>query len=1162
MTDSTTEVKTNEDENNEFDENEASHKMDLQSRTAAALGVETMKNLASLTVLIIGLRGVGVETAKNLILTGPKQVTLMDDNACLIADVGSNFFLTEAHVAQGVSRSAACVKALAELNPYCTVDAHTGAMSDDFIQSFGAVVVTVMLPKNDLIRINELCRCRQDANGDPLPSAFILAVTQGVTAHMFTDFGPGHVVTDADGEPSRAFVVQVCEGNKVTIAAKRHGFDDGDEILFEDIEAETPATEEEVSLCELNGLAGVRVKRIYYKYHYKRSDGKIEKRTRQRFNQFTIDVSQTKFAGRTFTAWKNGGLVNEVKAKRVLNFRSLADTLPAPCYGDPNYGLSAFFGPQHPDQGAWEGGAGKTLHLLLNTALQFHEEKGNFPQLHCEDDSRAFGALYRKMNDEHKESGVDGVITADSVDSRRVNAYSWFFAAELTGYCAFLGGVAAQEVVKKFGKYTPIFQWLHSDHAQFIGGQIPSDAIPQNCRYDHQISIFGKAFQYKISNQKIFLVGTGALGCEYMKGLALMGVGTGPSGKVWCTDMDRIEISNLSRQFLFRARHVGQPKSTTAAASAREMNPAFNVEALEMKVWPETEDYFTDEFWDRLDLCWNALDNVQARKYTDNKCLLHGKPLLESGTMGTKCNSEVIIPYKTKSYNDGEEQEVEGIPMCTLQNFPYLPIHCIEWARSSFGNFEQDPKTYNAFFEDHTKYFEQVHTAEGEEQHAILRAVTKLVKIQVGGMTFAKCIALAFDEFVTQHVTRIKDLIHTFPEDEMVKDKYTQEVVGRFWTGNKKFPVVPEFDLSNPAVADYLYTSANLWAFTFGLDYVRDRQLFIGAARAAKLALPEWAPSKKISIKLEEEEEEVNDEDAKEEPDEERELEVRQMIEFLRQLDASQLCALKPHDFEKDDDRNFHIGYITSCANTRARNYRIKETSRHKCKIIAGKIIAALATTTAMICGLVELEFYKLKLGLGYINEDAFYNANINLGVASFQYFQPDSAIRNERVERVDPATREKEVAVPYPPNFTSWDTIVVDHGNLTIKEFVELFPKLFFGVAVDLLHKTGKMEKGQLLYSSSAVRRNTRMQDTILARTTLTQNMRQRFEAELVAINAYNDSVSSLIDARAKALVAYYVELYGELVSKERSYVLLTGSFTDPDGNIAIMPRIKFIFK
>ena len=152
-----TESKTTDE--NVFDANAKSHKMDLQSRTAAALGVDTMKNLGSLTVLIIGLKGVGVETAKNLILTGPAGVTLYDDDKVEIADLGSNFYLTEENVGK-CSRSEACTKTLGELNPYCTVENKTGELDDKFIQSFGAVVITKTLSRKELCRINNLCRTR------------------------------------------------------------------------------------------------------------------------------------------------------------------------------------------------------------------------------------------------------------------------------------------------------------------------------------------------------------------------------------------------------------------------------------------------------------------------------------------------------------------------------------------------------------------------------------------------------------------------------------------------------------------------------------------------------------------------------------------------------------------------------------------------------------------------------------------------------------------------------------------------------------------------------------------------------------------------------------------------------------------------------------------
>ena len=55
----------------------------------------------------------------------------------------------------------------------------------------------------------------------------------------------------------------------------------------------------------------------------------------------------------------------------------------------------------------------------------------------------------------------------------------------------------------------------------------------------------------------------------------------GGGGWVTVTDDDQIEKSNLSRQFLFRNKDVGQPKSGTAAAAAKAMNPSFNIKPMQ-----------------------------------------------------------------------------------------------------------------------------------------------------------------------------------------------------------------------------------------------------------------------------------------------------------------------------------------------------------------------------------------------------------------------------------------------------------------------------------------------------------------------------------------------------------------------------------------------------
>lgn len=181
------------------------------------------------------------------------------------------------------------------------------------------------------------------------------------------------------------------------------------------------------------------------------------------------------------------------------------------------------------------------------------------------------------------------------------------------------------------------------------------------------------------------MVGAGALGCEYIKAFALMGVGCGPEGRVHCTDNDNIEISNLNRQFLFRKNHVGKSKSQTACEVARGFNSSLKVEAYTTLVAPETEVVFNDPFWESLDFVVNAVDNIKARLYVDARCVWYEKPLLESGTLGTKANSQMVVPHKTLCYGDSQDPPEESIPMCTLRNFPNLMEHCIEWGRDHFN---------------------------------------------------------------------------------------------------------------------------------------------------------------------------------------------------------------------------------------------------------------------------------------------------------------------------------------------------------------------------------------------------------------------------------------------------------------------------------------------
>jgi ubiquitin-activating enzyme E1 len=82
------------------------------------------------------------------------------------------------------------------------------------------------------------------------------------------------------------------------------------------------------------------------------------------------------------------------------------------------------------------------------------------------------------------------------------------------------------------------------------------------------------------------------------------------------------------------------------------MNPALNTKAYTTRVGEDTEDVFNDKFWESLDFVVNAVDNIHARTYVDKRCIWYEKPLLESGTLGTKANSQMVIPHKTLCYHE------------------------------------------------------------------------------------------------------------------------------------------------------------------------------------------------------------------------------------------------------------------------------------------------------------------------------------------------------------------------------------------------------------------------------------------------------------------------------------------------------------------------------
>lgn len=145
-------------------------------------------------------------------------------------------------------------------------------------------------------------------------------------------------------------------------------------------------------------------------------------------------------------------------------------------------------------------------------------------------------------------------------------------------------------------------------------------------RYSRQLMLpgFGEAAQLKLKQTRVLLIGCGGLGNAASQYLVSSGI-----GQLTLADGDKVELSNLQRQLLFRDSDKGFNKAKIAARQLKQLNPYVQIGAIEQHFSADN----ADALLAKADWVLDCTDNFKSRKLINLLCQQHQISLLSAAAI-------------------------------------------------------------------------------------------------------------------------------------------------------------------------------------------------------------------------------------------------------------------------------------------------------------------------------------------------------------------------------------------------------------------------------------------------------------------------------------------------------------------------------------------------
>nr|AGC75067.1 SUMO-activating enzyme subunit 2 [Eriocheir sinensis] len=405
-----------------------------------------------------------------------------------------------------------------------------------------------------------------------------------------------------------------------------------------------------------------------------------------------------------------------------------------------------------------------------------------------------------------------------------------------------------------------------------------------------------------LASCRVLVVGAGGIGCELLKNLVLTGF-----EDIEVIDLDTIDVSNLNRQFLFQKCHVGRSKAEVAKESALRFNPKAKIVAHHDSV---LKSKYGVPFFKEFTMVMNALDNRSARNHVNRLCLAADIPLVESGTAGYLGQVTVIKKGLTECYECQPKPAQKTYPGCTIRNTPSEPIHCIVWAKHLFNQLfgEADPD------EDVSPDSADPELVGQAGQSALDNAGAGTSQDGHSASSASQDTKSTTNGNVSRVSTRAWAISHDYCPKKLFTKLFSEDIL-------------------------YLLSMDKLWE-------KRRQPTPLTWEEAGNLG-EKGAQSEQSSIV------------------DQRLWTVKECQEVFSSAVHKLRNRLKDEEAELvwDKDDQDGMDFVCACANIRAHIFGIQRKTRFDIKSMAGNIIPAIATTNAVIAGLIVLEGLKVLTG-------------------------------------------------------------------------------------------------------------------------------------------------------------------------------------------------------